>query len=145
MDIMTKDKSFMKSKRNLDWMVIDKNLDITIEGIEEIKEVGEDNVNWIYDLLLKKEEITFDDIIDYYTKFMVEHITLLFHSVVDEEYCISAKIKKVMDYQTQETKRLSKIHLQEEEVEDVEQLIREIEGERIEMIKNLVEHKWNKK
>lgn len=141
---MIKDVNVMNNKRKLDWMVIDKNLDITLEGIEEIKEVGDDNINWIYDLLMKKEQITFDDIITYYTQFMVEHITLLFHSVVDEEYCISAKIKKVIDYQTDETLRLSKTHLTDEEVEDVEQLIREIEGERLEMIKNLVDHKWNK-
>ena len=116
-------------RHQIDWMVIENNLDTEITAIRELDVDGGEDINWLYDLLLSTEKITFEMVVKYYTDFMIQHTTLLYYSLIEERYEVSSKIKKVVDYQREETLRMIKEHLTEDEQDEVMALIKEIDGE----------------
>ena len=120
----------MEKLKKLNWLVIDETLSTTVKAIDEIDEV-EGEIDWIYDLLMSVEKPTYNDIEKYYSKTMDDYLTVFYMSIIEEQYEVSSKIKKIMKFQSDETIKQSEKLLTMEEQLKIKELVNNYDKERL--------------
>lgn len=120
---------------NLDWNKIEKELDITLDSINNI---NNEDIEWLVDLLNENIEITFEKLINYYIKDFVYYVEILGLTIIEEKYEISSKIKTILEYNKQEIIDEATKNIEEEDFEEFIDTIEMLEEIKIQTIKRVV-------
>lgn len=124
----------------INWEVVEKNLDKEIEDME-----ASDDINWVFDLLLKVEKPTLEDMLSYYEERFIYLFNILTNSIYLEKYEVSAKVRILMDYLNQEMVRIGKIHLEEDDMDEIVSLISMTRDIKLSTINQIINIKSNEK
>lgn len=124
----------------INWEVVEKNLDKEIEDME-----ASDDINWVFDLLLKVEKPTLEDMLSYYEERFIYLFNILTNSIYLEKYEVSAKVRILMDYLNQEMIRIGKIHLEEDDMDEIVSLISMTRDIKLSTINQIINIKSNEK
>ena len=124
----------------INWEVVEKNLDKEIEDME-----ASDDINWVFDLLLKVEKPTLEDMLSYYEERFIYLFNILTNSIYLEKYEVSAKVRILMDYLNDEMIRIGKLHLEEDDMDEIVSLISMTRDIKLSTINQIINIKSNEK
>ena len=104
-----------------------------------------DDINWVFDLLLKVEKPTLEDMLSYYEERFIYLFNILTNSIYLEKYEVSAKVRILMDYLNDEMIGIGKLHLEEDDMDEIVSLISMTRDIKLSTINQIINIKSNEK